>query len=94
MARETWPWPDGYLPLPWRVEEDWTAEILAANGRCIVKLPLERLAEAHAIVRTVNLGGVETEGEEQAEAARKAEERTKYSTRDRNRLFYGEKGED
>lgn len=46
---------DRHFPLPWRVDEDWTAEILAANGRLVMKLPYPlSLSEAHAIVRAVN----------------------------------------
>jgi hypothetical protein len=45
-----------YFPLPWRVDEDWTAEIIAANGRLVTKLPYPYdLAEAHEIVRSVNM---------------------------------------
>jgi hypothetical protein len=46
-----------HFPLPWRVEEDWTAEIIAANGKLVMKLPYPiNLSEAHAIVRAVNEG--------------------------------------
>lgn len=30
---------DEMWPLPWRVEEDWCYEIIAANGTVILKLP-------------------------------------------------------
>lgn len=46
--------PDDPFPKPWRVEEDWTAEILAANGRCVTKLPLSYLGQAREIVAAAN----------------------------------------
>lgn len=45
-----------WFPRPWRVEEDWTAEILDAEGRVVAKFPLQRLGEARAIVEAVNRG--------------------------------------
>ncbi len=41
-------------PRPWRVEVDWTAEIIDARGRIVEKLPLQRLWLAQLIVRLVN----------------------------------------
>lgn len=44
-----------HFPLPWRVEEDWTAEIIAADGTLVTRLPYPyNLAEAHAIIDAVN----------------------------------------
>ncbi len=42
-------------PRPWRVEEDWTAEVLAANGKLVTKIMYPRdLWLARLIVRLVN----------------------------------------
>ena len=41
-------------PRPWRVEEDWTAEVLDSNGAIVVKLPLQQLWLAQFIARAAN----------------------------------------
>lgn len=42
-------------PRPWRVEEDWTAEIVDANGKIIMKVEYPRgLWLAQLIVNAVN----------------------------------------
>jgi hypothetical protein len=42
-------------PLPWRVEEDWTCEITAANGKVVCKIPYPKdLHIAHLIVSLAN----------------------------------------
>ena len=40
-------------PRPWRVEEDWTAEVTDGAGEIIVKLPLQQLWLAQFIVRSM-----------------------------------------
>jgi hypothetical protein len=63
-----------YFPLPWRVEEDWTAEIIAANGRLVVKMPYpHKLAEAYEIVSAVNAGAPGVAAEERERCAKIAE---------------------
>lgn len=51
-----------WLPTPWRVEEDWTAEITAADGTTVCKVPLQNLPEARAIVAAVNAALADREG--------------------------------
>lgn len=42
-------------PRPWRIEEDWTAEIVDANGKIIMKAEYPRgLWLAQLIVNAVN----------------------------------------
>lgn len=36
-------------PLPWRIESDWTEEVIASDGYCIAKC--ETPEEAEAIIR-------------------------------------------
>jgi hypothetical protein len=43
-----------WLPTPWRIEEDWTLEVTAANGRVVHRLPLQCMAEARWLVEAVN----------------------------------------
>lgn len=33
-------------PLPWRIDHDWTVEVLDAKGRCVTKLKTQADAEA------------------------------------------------
>jgi hypothetical protein len=39
-------------PLPWRVESDWTEEVVASDGHCIAKCAETETAEA--IIATAN----------------------------------------
>jgi hypothetical protein len=47
-------------PRPWRVEEDWTAEVLAANGKLVIKIPYPKeLWIARLLVNLVNATAIE-----------------------------------
>jgi hypothetical protein len=47
-------------PLPWRIESDWTEEVIASDGYCIAKCATTEEAEAIVAVAVAVGGGIKS----------------------------------
>jgi len=58
-------------PLPWKVDQDWTWEVIAANGTCLAKFRYQHQAE-EMVAAAEALQAYVIESSKQAEADLKA----------------------